>query len=331
MDLNRPSSSRWTIVLAGGEGTRMQPLVRRWLGVNRPKQYCAFVGSRSMFQHTVDRAALVTAPERIVAVVGRDHRDEIMTQLQGRTIGQVIYQPRNCETAAGLFLPLTYIHARAPGATVVIFPSDHFIHPEDRFLTAVRRITDVAQDMPDRLVLLGIRPDRLEMEYGWIMPGASLSSTEDTPIREVHSFLEKPNRTQAVDALRHGALWNTFVFAARAELLWQVGMRCFPDLMLRFERLKSVIGQPQEAHVLNTIYEDMPAYNLSTTLLQQAAGSAVVIELQDVLWSDWGQPARVAETLSRIGRAPAFPMECLDHLFPPKPVAGAGPEPTVQP
>lgn len=176
MNQDLPSSSHWTIVLAGGEGTRMQPLVHRWLGMNRPKQYCAFVGSRSMFQHTVDRAALVTDPGRIVAVVAGDHRQEILTQLEGRTVGQVIYQPRNCETAAGVFLPLTYIHARAPEATVVIFPSDHFVHPEDRFLKAVCRICDVAQRMPDRLILLGIRPDQPEMEYGWILPGEPLSS-----------------------------------------------------------------------------------------------------------------------------------------------------------
>jgi mannose-1-phosphate guanylyltransferase len=156
--------------------------------------------------------------------------------------------------------------------------------------------------MPDRLVLLGVRPDRLEMEYGWILPGAALSSPEDAPVCEVHSFMEKPNRIQAAQAFRHGALWNTFVFAAQAELLWQVGTRCFPDVMRRFERLRSVIGQSQEAEVLDAIYKDMPAYNVSTTLLQQAAESAVVVELQDVLWSDWGQPARVAETLRRIGR-----------------------------
>lgn len=331
MDQQHPSPSRWAIVLAGGEGTRMQPLVHRWLGFNRPKQYCAFVGSRSMFQHTVDRAALVTAPERIVAVVGRDHRDEIQTQLQGRTIGQVIYQPRNCETAAGLFLPLTYIHARAPGATVVVFPSDHFIHPEDRFLAAVGRIAGLAETMPDRLVLLGVRPDRLEMEYGWILPGAALSSPEDAPVCEVHSFMEKPNRIQAAQAFRHGALWNTFVFAAQAELLWQVGTRCFPDVMRRFERLRSVIGRSQEAAVLDAIYKDMPAYNVSTTLLQQTAESAVVVELQDVLWSDWGQPARVAETLHRIGRRPAFPMECLDPPCSTRPQTGADPAPVVQP
>ena len=326
MNQEHPFSSHWTIVLAGGEGTRMQPLVHRWLGVKRPKQYCAFVGSRSMFQHTVDRAALVTDPERIVAVVARNHRQEILTQLEGRTVGQVIYQPRNCETAAGVFLPLTYIHARAPEATVVIFPSDHFVHPEDRFLKAVRRICDVANRMPDRLILLGIRPDQPEMEYGWILPGEPLSSTGEEPVHRVDSFMEKPTLEQADHAFHHGALWNTFVFAARAELLWEIGTHCLPDLMLRFEQLRRVIGQPQESDVLEAIYDDMPTYNLSTTLLQRAARSAAVIELHDVFWSDWGHPARVAETLHRIGRTPAFPLECLDRPFAPEPLVRAGPE-----
>ncbi len=47
------NNARWGILLAGGEGTRMRPLIRSWIGENRPKQYCTFVGSRSMFQHTV--------------------------------------------------------------------------------------------------------------------------------------------------------------------------------------------------------------------------------------------------------------------------------------
>lgn len=309
----------------------MQPLVHRWLGCHRPKQYCTFVGSRSMFQHTLDRAAMVTDPGRIVAVVGRDHRREILTQLQGRTVGQVIYQPRNCETAAGVFLPLTYIHARAPQATVLIFPSDHFVHPEHRFLKTVRHTAEVAQQLPDRLVLLGTRPDRLEMEYGWIIPGEPLYSSGEEPVRAVDSFMEKPNPTQADDALRHGALWNTFVFAARAELLWQIGTRCFPDLMFRFERLRRAIGQPRETDVLEAVYQDMPAYNLSSALLQQASESAAVVELQDVLWSDWGKPARVAETLRRIGRTPAFPLDCLDHPFAPRPLVADSHTLTVQP
>ena len=61
------------------------------------------------------------------------------------------------------------------------------------------------------------------------------------------------------------------------------GRVVFPDLMLRFEQLRRVIGQPQESDVLDAIYDDMPTYNLSTSLLQQAAESAAVIELQNVL------------------------------------------------
>ena len=73
----------WVVVLAGGEGERMKPLICRWLGRHRPKQYSAFVGSRSMFQHTVDRAIGLAGAARIVAVVGRAHGQEVASRLAG--------------------------------------------------------------------------------------------------------------------------------------------------------------------------------------------------------------------------------------------------------
>jgi mannose-1-phosphate guanylyltransferase len=51
----------WSIVLAGGDGVRTKTFIRTWLGHEKPKQYCVFVGSRSMFQHTLDRAARLTS------------------------------------------------------------------------------------------------------------------------------------------------------------------------------------------------------------------------------------------------------------------------------
>ena len=45
------------VVLAGGDGERLRPLTERWLGHHTPKQYCSFVGTRSMLDHTLDRAA----------------------------------------------------------------------------------------------------------------------------------------------------------------------------------------------------------------------------------------------------------------------------------
>ena len=61
-----------------------------------------------------------------------------MTQLDGRRVGTVLFQPANRDTGAGVFLPLTYVRARDPLATVIIYPSDHFVYPEERFLDTVR-------------------------------------------------------------------------------------------------------------------------------------------------------------------------------------------------
>ncbi|MDI3466936.1 MAG: Mannose-1-phosphate guanylyltransferase [Nitrospira sp.] len=107
----------WSIVLAGGEGERMKPLVQRWLGRHRPKQYCTFVGTRSMFQHTVDRAADVTGFGKTVVVAGRTHEPEVRAQLIGRSVEKVLWQPANSDTATGVFLPLTYVRAHDPDAT----------------------------------------------------------------------------------------------------------------------------------------------------------------------------------------------------------------------
>ena len=313
-----PSKRVWSVILAGGEGERVRPLIQRWLGCHKPKQYCAFVGTRSMFQHTVDRATRLTPPARTVAVVARGHRPDALAQITRRGVGTVVLQPENRDTVAGLFLPLTYVRARDPLATVVIYPSDHFVYPESRFLDTVQRAMMVANSLPDRLVLLGVMPDRLELEYGWILPGVILPARGlDAKVQTVEAFLEKPTATQADVALSAGALWNTFVMISKVSTLWALGTKHFPDILQPFERLEQAIGSPEEGHVLDAIYQDMPRKNFSSDLLQRVPDCVAVMELTGVLWSDWGKPERIAETLRRIARTPAFPRACLDQPFAP--------------
>ena len=64
----------------------------------------------------------------------------------------------------------------------------------------------------------------------------------------------------------------------------------------------------------------MPAKNFSSDLLQRAPEKLAVIELTGALWSDWGKPERIAETLRRIDRRPAYPLACLDRPFAPLPM-----------
>jgi mannose-1-phosphate guanylyltransferase len=323
------SNRVWSIVQAGGDGGRIKAFIQRWLGRSKPKQYCAFVGGRSPFQHTLDRAAMLCQRERIVSVIAREHQREAWSQLDGRSGGMVLLQPKNCDTAAGIYLPLTYIRARDPKATVVFYPSDHFVYPEHRFLESVERAVWTVEWLPDRLVFLGVSPDRLELDYGWITPGERLDGSTTYQINAVDGILEEPTAAQADTALARGALWNTSVLVAKGETLWELGWQCFPDLMRLFEGLSKAIGTPLEEKALDAIYREMPPYNFSSDLLQRVPEHVAVIEMTGVLWSDWGKPERIANTLRQIGRQPVFPLECLGRPFAPIPILGGGNSMTV--
>ena len=305
----RVDSAVWSVVLAGGEGERLRPLMERWWGEHRPKQYCTFVGDRSMLRHTLDRAERLAGSDRMLVVVAGHHEPHAWDRLADHHAQAIIAQPQNRDTAAGIFLPLTYIGAQDPEATVVILPSDHFVHPEVEFLTAVRRAVRAAQQLPDRLVLLGARPDHPEPEYGWIQPGNPVGQIEGHPVKAVAGFREKPRAQEAGRLLLAGGLWNTLVIAAQWRTLWRLGWRCFPTMMGRFEEFAGHIGTGKENAALKAIYDQLPSLNFSSGLLQRVPNAAVVMELPpSVVWSDWGNEARIVETLNRFGKTPLFPI-----------------------
>ncbi len=301
----------WSIILAGGDGERIKPLIMRWLGRHKPKQYCTFIGNRSMLEHTIDRAEKLSGLERTVAVVARSHRMDAWQQFRRYSSGTIIEQPLNRDTAAGIFLPLAFVRAIDPHATVVVYPSDHFIYPEERFLSAVQSAISAAERLKNKIVLLGVAPDRLELDYGWIRPGAQLNQAVGCRVRSVEGFCEKPDLDQAKAVYNEGALWNTLIFAAKVDTLWKIGWRYVPEIMRRFEILCRAINTSHQQRVLNLIYRGMPRRNFSSDLLARATTQIAVAAMEDVLWSDWGRPERIVDTLSGMGKAPAFPLKCL--------------------
>jgi mannose-1-phosphate guanylyltransferase len=46
----------WVVILAGGEGFRLRPLTRSISGDDRPKQFCAVVGTETLLGDTRRRA-----------------------------------------------------------------------------------------------------------------------------------------------------------------------------------------------------------------------------------------------------------------------------------
>lgn len=311
----KPKKRRWVAILAGGEGERMRPLVTSWLGRHLPKQYCTFVGSRSMLQHTLDRAVTLVSSDRILTVIGQGHSVFLNGLYQKSSIpGLVIEQPANCDTVPGIFLPLTYIRAADPLATVIIFPSDHFIFPEGRFVEHVEKAAEMAERLKDRLIVLAAEADRAEAQYGWIEPGSSLEMNGSCAY-PVLRFHEKPSAMEAEFFYRKGYLWNTMVMAVKVETLWNLGKRYFPDMVRRFKALwhmlyavqNGMAGTKHAQMALTHIYRDMERANFSSSILERIPDQTIVLKMKDVYWSDWGSPDRIVESLQFLGRYPSFP------------------------
>lgn len=307
-----PSPSRerrgrlWAIVLAGGEGRRIQPFLRQWLGQDKPKQYCVLTGTRSMFQHTIDRISHLIPWEQIVVAAARAHQHELYTQVEARPVGTILLQPKDQDTAAAVFLPLAYILARDPDATVVVFPADHFVYPEDALLDAVERAVFASEFMVVQPILIGTIPDDPEGEHGSILPGRFLGWTGKYPICAVEHLLETSEQQRLGRAEHAGGLCNIKIMVTKARRLWQLGRESWPELMSLFERLKDAIDTPEETRVLDDVHAAMLTQDFSVNLLQSAATQLAVMETRDLIWSDWDHPVRVERSLQRLGKCPTW-------------------------
>lgn len=320
-DVNSEKGKLWAVVLAAGEGTRMNQFIRSSYGVCSPKQYIAFTGKRSMLQHTLDRAAQLIPPERTRIVVNPSHIKEIRSQLSNLPEQTLVFQPYNRETAPGALLPLTYIIKEDPEARIAFLPSDHFIQEEARFMRYVAAADHVVQHYPEQIVLLGVRPEGPEVEYGWIAPADPLPGPNEAEARRVGRFLEKPNREAALAFYESGYLWNTFVSVLKASTLLALTRRYLHGIWQRFERIRGAIGTVHELSTIEREYRTMESVTLSRGIFERCADQIAVLEVKEVFWSDWGSSHRVLQTLQKIGKAPFQDLQALGQKETPYVVA----------
>ena len=92
----------WGIVLAGGDGTRLNLFIEKLLGYKKPKQYCTFIGTRSMIKHTLDRAQFLIPKDQLFTIVNEDHSIYVEKEIGDMPKETIIVQPYNRETGAGI-------------------------------------------------------------------------------------------------------------------------------------------------------------------------------------------------------------------------------------
>ena len=294
---NAPSN-RVALLMAGGDGTRLQELTRKIAGVPIPKQYCRLLNNSSLLEATLARTQLFTPPDRISVIINRNHIDLAMEQVNILPRPNILVQPQNRDTGPGMIFSLLHLEQTHPDAIVAVFPTDHFIDDDRAFIAHTLRAVNTIASTPDKIAVLGIKPDRPEPGYGYILPDSPVESTERA--FHVKAFREKPSIPDAHNIISFGGLWNTFVMVFKLRRMLDLLSEIVP-------RELNILSELRESpHNAAKLYQSISSWNFSTRVLAQIPQHLIMLEVADVRWCDWGTPESIERTFSALNLVPGW-------------------------
>ena len=301
---------RLALLLAGGDGTRLQELTAQLTGVPIPKQYCALMRGRSLLELALFRTRYFTPLENTRVIINQNHLELARAQLQALPESSTFVQPENRDTGPGMIFALMQIARTSPDAIVAVFPTDHFIDDEEAFIAHVLRATCLVHQFPQKIAILGVTPHNPETGYGYIMPDRPLHTTL-TPWRVFHvkAFNEKPSPMMAREFISEGGLWNTFVIVFQLKRLLGLLRELAPKDSQKLFELRDFIAEAP------AIYRDLSPWNFSSHILARIAEELIVLEVPHIHWSDWGTRESIERTFRHMKLAPAWrPRDCHSEI-----------------
>lgn len=292
---------RWAVILAGGDGTRLQSMTRAIAGDNRPKQFVPVIGGSTLLDQTRRRVALSVNPAQTLIVVTQKHRRFYESLAHELSPTLLLEQPNNKGTAPAILYALLRVATQSPKAIVALFPSDHFFTDDEEFMSHVDTAFDAATVRPATVTLLGITPNSAEREYGWIEPQRSVLGSAARSVTRVKRFWEKPSATLAATLMERGCLWNSFVMVGRVDALLRMIRAALPELYASFAAMIPTFETARERKALAEVYSHVTDTNFSHEVLAARPQDLAVMRVGDVGWSDLGEPSRVLATLAHLG------------------------------
>lgn len=262
------------LILAGGSGTRFWPLSRR----RRPKQLLALDGDRSLLQDTVERLNPLVSPANVWVVTTAALRAAVAAQLPEVPGTQILAEPTGRNTAAAIGWALLALPLSRRQGTVMVLPADHRVGDAAAFRHALGLANEAVAER-NLMMTLGVVPRWAETGYGYLRLGKLLD--EQTGLRRVAKFVEKPDAAKARRYLRSGRyLWNAGIFLFRGATLLRHLRRLQPDL---WAGLEAIAAAPERTAEL---FPGLPSISIDFAVMEKVRGLATLP--LDCAWSDLG-------------------------------------------
>ncbi|HJJ42614.1 MAG TPA: mannose-1-phosphate guanylyltransferase/mannose-6-phosphate isomerase, partial [Methanocorpusculum sp.] len=254
----------FTIILAGGFGTRLFPLSRS----SFPKQFIPLFGEKSLFQKTVLRAAIFSKPDEIYIVTNKDHRFLVKNQLSQINIScSILEEPCGKNTLPAITYAAFKIHERDENAVILVLSSDQLIDETDAYKSAVKNAEELSKNC---IVTFGVVPTKPHTGYGYIQKGDCIGNGF-----KVTAFKEKPDSKTAEQYVEMGYLWNAGIFCFSSRLFLDETKKYAPDVIEAFSH-----------DDIDDAYRRTPKISIDYGLMEKTDKAAVVPLYTS--WNDMG-------------------------------------------
>ncbi|PKA15510.1 mannose-1-phosphate guanylyltransferase [Leptospira haakeii] len=196
------------LIMAGGKGERFWPRSR----VSTPKQLQKVYSKNTLLKETLNRAYTITSPDRVFIGTNATLKKAILTQERSFPENNFIIEPEGKNTAPIIALASLYFKEKFGDPVQVVLSADAWVNSDKEFAKSIQK---ALKEADEHLVLLGIKPNRPEVGYGYIASGKPTKHGF-----EVKSFFEKPDVKTAIKYIKKANFyWNPGIFLWKTSLI----------------------------------------------------------------------------------------------------------------
>ncbi|HYP89035.1 MAG TPA: mannose-1-phosphate guanylyltransferase, partial [Polyangiaceae bacterium] len=271
----------FTLVLAGGSGTRFWPASRK----KRPKQVLGMGPDPSLplIGHTLRRVASLCPEAQMIVATGESLVEVTREALPHLAASSFLAEPIAKNTAPCIAWGAQVIARRDPEAVIMVLPSDHHIEDEPEF----RRILGVALETAaaGTITTVGIKPTRAETGYGYI----EAEKQHGPGVLSVTRFVEKPNQATAEGYVSSGKhFWNSGMFFFRAVDMLRAVEQHLPAVHQGLQLIEEAAkrGPEAERDATQRAFASMPSISIDHGIMEKLSELSVVPG--SFGWSDLG-------------------------------------------